>query len=219
MSVTAMDARAWRLRTGIRRALLLGPPLVLAIFEILHPNPEENVQSLSDVATWFAVFHMIQLPLIALVAMSVVLFADEFGLAGAWTTRLGIGAFLVFFSAYDAVAGIGTGLAMRDARDLPAAQQEAVFNIVKEWPALDPAVFWLSVVGSVGWAVAVAAVAVTARRVGVPTAEWVLLALAALFLLAGHPAPFGSIAFGALFLAAALHELRAARPKLSPAVR
>jgi hypothetical protein len=212
-----MEARLWKLRNGPRRALLLGPPLVLVGFEILHPNPEENVQSLSDAATWFAVFHMIQLPLIALVAISVILLADEFGRAGAWTTRLGIGAFLVFFSAYDAVAGIGTGLAMRDARDLPAAQQEAVFSIVKEWPALDPAVFWMSVVGSVGWAVAVAAIAITARRVGVPTAEWVLLALAALFLLAGHPAPFGSMAFGALFLAAALHEWRAARRALSPA--
>jgi hypothetical protein len=212
-----MEGRVWKLPAGPRRALLLGPPLVLVGFEVLHPNPEENVQSLSDVATWFAVFHMIQLPLIALVAMSVVLFADEFGRARAWTTRLGIGAFLVFFSAYDAVAGIGTGLAMRDARDLPAAQQEAVFNIVKEWPALDPGVFWLSIVASIGWAVALAAIAITARRVGAPTAEWVLFALAALFLLAGHPAPFGSMAFGALFLAAVLHEWRAARPALSPA--
>lgn len=35
----------------------------------------------------------------------------------------GIGLFLVFFSAYDAVAGIGTGLAMRSARDLSAAHK------------------------------------------------------------------------------------------------
>jgi hypothetical protein len=195
---------------------MLGPPLVLVGFELLHPNPEENVQSLSDAATWFAVFHMIQLPLIALAALSVLLFADEFGRAGTWTTRLGIGLFLVFFSAYDAVAGIGTGLAMRDARGLPGDQQEAVFNIVKEWPALDPAVFWMSLVGTAGWVVAVGTIAIAARRSGAPTAEWVLLALAALFLLAGHPAPFGSMAFGALFLAGVVHEWRAGRPALSP---
>jgi hypothetical protein len=211
-----MDGRVWTLPTGLRRALLLGPPLVLVGFEALHPNPEETVQSLSDAAMWFAAFHMIQLPLVALVALSVLLFADEFGRATAWTTRIGIGVFLVFFSAYDAVAGIATGLAMRDARELPADQQEAVFGIVKDWPALDPAVFWLSLVGTAGWVVAVATVAIAARRAGVPTAEWVLLALAALFLLAGHPAPFGSLAFGALFLAGALHEWRAARPTLSP---
>ena len=102
-----------------------------------------------DVATWFAVFHVIQLVLVGLVALSVLLLADDFGRASTWVTRLGIGTFLVFFSAYDAVAGIGTGLAMRSARDLSATQQEGVFEVVKDWPGLGPP-FALSIVGTPG---------------------------------------------------------------------
>lgn len=64
------------------------------------------------------------------------LLAADFGRTSAWTTRLGIGVFLVFFSAYDTLAGIGTGLAMRSARDLSADQQEGVFTVVKDWPGL-----------------------------------------------------------------------------------
>ena len=112
---------------GASRSLLLAPPLALAALEVLHPAPDINAQAVMDVATWFALFHAIQLVLIGLVGLSVFLLADRFGRATAWTTRLGVGAFLVFYSAYDAIAGISTGLAMRNARDLPAAQQEGVW--------------------------------------------------------------------------------------------
>ena len=118
--------------------------------------------------------------LIGLVGLSVLLLADSFGYATAWTTRLGVGAFLVFFSAYDAVAGIATGLAMRNARDLPPAQQEGVWVTVKDWPGFDPAVFSLNVVGTLAWVVAVGALALAARRRGAPRAQWILIGLAAL---------------------------------------
>ena len=47
--------------------------------------------------------------LFGLVGVSVLLLADSFRRAAAWTTRLGIGVFLVVYSGYDAVAGISTG--------------------------------------------------------------------------------------------------------------
>lgn len=144
----------WHLPDAVRRPLLLLPPLLIAVLEIFHPMPDETAQAVMDVATWFAVFHVIQLVLIGLVALSVVLLADSYGYASAWTTRLGIGIFLVFFSAYDTLAGIGTGLAMRSARDLTTAEAEGVFSVVEDWPALG-APFALSIVGTGGWLVAV----------------------------------------------------------------
>jgi len=133
--------------------------------------------------------------------------ADDFGQASTWTTRLGIGIFLVFFSAYDAVAGIGTGLAMRSARDLLPAQQEGVFSVVKDWPGLGP-VFVLSIIGTAGWVIAVGMLALAARRQGAPRREWIFIGLAALFLLGGHPFPFGTFAFVCLFLAVLFHDRR-----------
>ena len=197
-------------RSSVRRVLLLGPPLMLAGLEIAHPQPEFSVQGLLDVATWFAVFHVIQLVLTGLVAVSVLLLADSFGQATAWATRLGVGLFLVFFSAYDTLAGIGTGLAMRSARDLSTAQQEGVFEVVKDWPGLSP-VFALSIVGTLGWVVAVGALALAARRQEAPRREWMLLGLGGVFLLGGHPFPAGTLAFGSFFIAAALHEWATSR--------
>jgi hypothetical protein len=153
----------WQLPTPLRRPLLLLPPLLLAGLEVLHPSPDVNAQAVLDVATWFTVFHVIQLALIGTVGLSFLLLAASFGRASAWTTRLGIGVFLMFFSSYDTLAGIGTGLAMRSARDLSTAEQEVVFEVVKDWPGVGPP-FALSVIGTVGWMVAAGALALHARR-------------------------------------------------------
>jgi hypothetical protein len=211
VSVPSVGGAEWRLSRTWRRVLLLGPPLALAAWTIVHPRPDENdPQAVMDVATWFAVFHFVQLALLGLVALSVLLLADDYGRAGAWTTRLGVGVFLLVFGAYDSIAGIATGLAMRTARDLPAAQQDGVWAAVKDWPGFEPSVFSLNVVGTLGWVVAVGALAVAARRMGAPRSQWILIALAALFLMGGHPAPAGTLAFGSLFLAALLRERSAA---------
>jgi hypothetical protein len=206
--VATVPYAAWPLPKTLRRILLLGPPLALAVYEVFHPQPDENVQALMDESTWFMVFHLIQLPLVLLVALSVILLADSFGRASAWTTRVGVGLFLAFFSAYDTLAGVATGWAMRKARDLSPAGQEAVFDVVEEWPSLDPVAFPLSIVGTGGWLIALVALAIAARRAGVRWYQWVLIALAGIFLLGGHPSPAGTLAFGCLFLAALLREWR-----------
>lgn len=199
-------ASTWALPTTLRRVVLLAPPLALATLEIFHPAPEVNAEAVMEVATWFTVFHALQLALIGLVGLSVLLLADSFGRAATWTTRLGLGVFLVVYSAYDAIAGISTGLAMRNARDLPAAQQEGVWVTVKDWPGFDPAVFSLNIVGTLAWVVAVGALALAARRAGAPRSLWIPLALAALLLMGGHPFPGGTLAFGCLFLGTLRHE-------------
>jgi hypothetical protein len=208
--------RTWPMPVPLRRLLLLLPPLLLAGLEIIHPQPDETVQALMDVSTWFAGFHVIQLALTGLVGLSVLLLADSYGRANASVTRLGVGVFLVFFSAYDAVAGIGTGLAMRSARDRSAVQQEGVFDVVKDWPAVGPP-FALSIIGTLGWVAAVGALALAVRRQGGPRREWILIGLAAVFLLGGHPFPQGTLAFGCFFIGALLHEFRASHWRFSSA--
>ena len=208
--------RLWQLTTPARRLLLIGPPLAFAVLTIFHPNPDENTQALSDASTWFMTYHMIQLPLIGLVAISVFLLADGFGRASAWPVCLGMGTFLVFFSAYDTLAGIGTGLAMRGTRGLEETQQDIVFEIVRTWPAAEPWVFWLSLLGTGGWILAVGYLALTARAAGAPRAQWIFIGLAVAFLMLGHPAPFGTLAFGSLFLAAVVHERQASRVPRQP---
>ena len=194
-----------RMAKPLRLVLLLLPPLLLAGLETLHPQPEPTVRAMLEVATWFAIFHVIQLVLIGFVGLSVLLLADTFGRANTWATRIGLGLFLVFFSAYDTLAGIGTGLAMRTARDLSATQQDGVLAVVQDWPSLG-APFALSILGTAGWVIAVGALALTAYRQRTPRRVWIALGLAALFLLGGHPFPAGTLAFGSSFIAALLVE-------------
>ena len=217
-SPTLPHSEAWQVSTPLRRVLLLAPPFLLAAWATVHPAPDVNAQAVMDVATWFAVFHVVQLVLVGLVTLTVLLLADAYGAARSWTVRLGLGVFLIFFTAYDAIAGIATGLAMRHARDLPAAQQEGVWQTVKDWPGLDAPVFALSIVGSLAWVVALVAIALAARRAGVARAEWIFVALAGVFLLGGHPFPFGTIALGCVYVAVLLHlraSLRARAPEVA----
>jgi hypothetical protein len=152
-SVAPPAAREWQLPATLRRVLILAPPLVLAVYEIFHPRPDVTVEAVMDVATWFTVFHVIQLFLIPFLILSIGLLAQDLGVLG-WATRVGLAVGLAFFSAHDAMAGISTGLAMRAARDLPPAQQDAVFEIVDEWPGFDPLIFSIGIVAVVGLALA-----------------------------------------------------------------
>jgi hypothetical protein len=188
--------------------LLLGPPLALALWETIHPRPDVNTEAVMEIATWFMTFHLVQLPLTVLVALSVYLLADSLGRARAWTTIVGLAVFMVFFSAYDAWAGIATGNAMRSARDLAPAEQDVVFEVVEDWPGFDPIALSLSIIGSIGLLVVLIGLARAARRAGAGRAQWLLLALAGVFFLGGHPFPFGTLAFGCFFLGALLLEWR-----------
>ncbi len=189
----------------IRRVLLLAPPLALAALSAVHPAPEVAPEAVMEIATWFAAFHLIQLVLVGLVAISVLLLAEGYGVASSWTTRLGVGVFVVVFSAYDSIAGVATGLAMRTARDLSAAQQAGVWATVEDWPAFAPVPFGLNVVATVAWLIALVGISLAARRSGAGRAEWILVALAGVALLGGHPYPAGTVAFASLFAAACVH--------------
>ena len=69
------------------------------------------------------------------------------------------------------------------------------------------AIFVLSILGTLGWVVAVSAAAVALRGAGVSRGPFVLLILAAVFLMGGHPVPFGTLAFGSFLAAAVWVEL------------
>jgi hypothetical protein len=72
-------------------------------------------------------------------------------------------------------------------------------------------IFVLSVVGSLAWVVALVAAALSLRRAGAPLGPFILLILAGVFLLGGHPYPAGTLAFGSFFLAAAWLEFAPGR--------
>ena len=188
-------------RLMLRRVVVLGAPLALAILEIFHPERPTSAGEAVEQGVWFMWFHFIQVPLIGLIALAAYLLTDGMEGRSASVSRWAIGVFAVFFSAYDAAAGIGTGYALRNARGLSAGAQEAIYGAVKDMPVLS-LIFGLSIVGTAAWVVALIAAAVALRRAGAALGPFVLLILAGIFLLGGHPYPAGTLAFGSFFVAA-----------------
>ena len=188
-----------------RRLVLLGTPLALAVLEVFHPHPDGVAEGIEQ-GEWFLWFHMIQLVLTGLIALAVYLLTDGLEGRAVSVSRWAIGVFAVFFSAYDAAAGIATGFMLRGARVLSVEEQTAIYDTAIDMPGLS-LIFVLSIVGTGAWVVAVIAAAMALRHAGAPRGPFVLLILAAVFLLGGHPFPGGTLAFGCFFLAAAWLEL------------
>ena len=202
-------------RTSLwRRLVLLATPLALAVLEIFHPQPDGVAEAMEQ-GGWFLWFHMIQLVLIGLMALAVYLLTD--GLAGraVSVSRWAIAVFAVFFSAYDAAAGIATGFVLQSAQDLSTEGQTAVYETAIDMPGMS-LIFVLSIVGTAAWVVAVIAAALALRRAGASRGPFVLLILTGVFLLGGHPFPWGTLAFGCFFVAAAWLELKPARLTRQP---
>jgi hypothetical protein len=197
-------------RLVLRRLVLLGAPLALALLEIFHPERPNSASEAVEQGVWFMWFHFIQVPLFGLIALAVYLLTDGLEGRAVMVSRWAIGVFAVFFSAYDAAAGIGTGYALRNARGLSAGAQEAIYEAVKDMPVVS-LIFGLSVVGCLAWVVGLVAAAMALRRAGASLGPFVLLILAGVFLLGGHPYPAGTLAFGCFFLAAAWLEFAPGR--------
>jgi hypothetical protein len=124
--ILATSPRGWGSnvqRLVLRRLVLLGTPLALAVLEIFHPHPS-GVSDAVEQGEWFMWFHIIQVPLIGLIALAVYLLTEGLEGRAVMVSRWAIGVFAVFFSAYDAAAGIATGYALRNAQGLPAGRKK-----------------------------------------------------------------------------------------------
>ena len=96
---------------ALRRVVLLGTPLALAILELFHPQVTRDVAgTLFPVAGWWITLHIVQLVLFALMGAALWLLTD--GLHGIATTvsRLGAAVFIVFYGAGYILLGIDTGI-------------------------------------------------------------------------------------------------------------
>jgi hypothetical protein len=197
-------------RSVLRRVVLLGSPLALALLEIFHPERPTSAGEAVEQGAWFMWFHFIQVPLIGLIALAVYLLTEGLEGRAVRVSRWSIAVFAVFFSAYDAAAGIATGYALRSAQGLSAERQAAVHEAVIDMPGLS-LIFGLSIVGTGAWVVSLIAAAMALRRAGAPRGPFILLILAGVFLMGGHPYPAGTLAFGCFFLATAWLELAPGR--------
>ena len=109
-----------------RRALLVGAPVGWIGAVLLHPSasPGTIFEDLSAAADRWLFVHFAQLVLaLAFGAALWIAVRGRRGMA-ATITRISVPVYLVFFSAFDSVAGISTGLVVRHAQSMSGAQLE-----------------------------------------------------------------------------------------------
>ena len=108
---------------------------------------------------WWGTLHLLNLALFALAGLAVYLLLEDVHNFAATASRVAISVFIPLYAAFDALAGIGTGLLAQLNHQLPAAQAAVVEPLIdRYWSS--PTIYALAVAGSIAWVIALLAAAV-----------------------------------------------------------
>jgi hypothetical protein len=195
---------------------LIGTPLAWAVLLWFHPNvAADNVyRDLRDDVNTYLIVHVGTLIFIGLMGVALYMLVRDLPGRAATISRLAIGPFVLFYSAWETVIGLATGALVQHANDAPPGQRPAVSDAIQALGA-NGIVGESGVVGIVGglaWVIAVIAAAVAVRRAGAPILATVLLGLSLVVI--SHPPPIGPVGL-ACFAGAVLVLYRSQRVNAS----
>ena len=217
--------------------LLIAPAVLIAI-ELFHPagftahpgmyqflsHPEHNEPQFHALdyfcPHWWFTLHMIQTPMVGLVAVGFWLMIDAISAkegvaaASAWLARTAVFVFLIYYTVLDAIGGIGLGETITTVQSMAAdgklnpAQVDGIALLLNTiWT--DP---WVGGVGSFvsqtgSWAIFVATIFASANLLLSHRPGWASVGIVPLLgfgweLQTSHASPHGPIAFALLIIAA-----------------
>ena len=190
-------------------------PLLWAVLILFHPNPPEATpyEGLSDVVDRWLIVHVGQLILAPLVFLAVWRLLDGLHSTAATISRAALVVWAVFFSAYDTVQGVATGLLVRYTDGVAAEEQAAIdgaLGYLINDSLLGGNYSFLGFVGQGSWIVVAIAAAVALHKAGAGRAIVVATSLSVLVAIHVAPAAGGMLA---LFLAGLLRERQRAAPE------
>jgi hypothetical protein len=241
-------------KRGLAILSLVVAPLLLATIELFHPahftldpgmtsflsQPQPHDPYFNAITyfgpQWWYFLHMLQTPLVVVVAFGLLHLTDSFGrdakarfIPLAWVSRIATVVFMTYYTVLDSIGGIALGRElvilneMLASNAITASDAAAIRNFLDRlW--VDPWVggvgSFISLVGS--WAVFVAALGAAAYLFLNRKATWLEAALLIGFgweLQVAHASYHGPIAFALLALASGLRLARKSPPaaNLSPA--
>ena len=214
-TATAETGQYDRARTelSLRSLLFLVGPLLWAILILFHPNPTDPspYEGIKDVVDRWLVVHVGQLVLAPLVFLAVWRLLADLHSVAATVSRAALVVWAVWFTAYDSVQGIATGLLVRYTSGLGDEEQTAVAGALKylvEDSQLGGNISVLMLFGQGSWLVVAIAAAVALHKAGAGRAIVVLTCLSVLVAMHTAPAAGGMLA---LFFAGVLRERQRAR--------
>jgi hypothetical protein len=203
-------------------AFLLGVPLAWGVLLLFHPTGEGEAITYADVqdeVTRWLVVHLGMVVFIPLMAVAVYLLVRGMESTAARVCGIALVFFVVFYSAFETLVGIGTGILVDDINGLAASDKAAAAPLVEEFTdnilIRGPLGVFTSI-GSVAFITAAIAAGVALRHeAGAPLAVALLLGLSG-FLITAHPPPYGPAGL-VLFMAAVLLFVRSQEAPRAPA--
>jgi hypothetical protein len=187
-------------------AFLIGVPLAWAVLLLFHPGGEGDIYpALRDDVTRWLVVHVGTMVFIPLLAVAIYLLVQGVENTAARVCRIALATFALFYTAWEVLMGIGTGVLVEDVNGLPVAERGTGSDLVNDFTenifVRDFGVF--NVIGSLSLITATIAAGIALRRqAGVPLSVPILLGLCG-FMIAAHPPPFGPIGL-VIFITAVL---------------
>lgn len=189
-----------------RHLLALAGPLLWAALVLFHPMPGEGgpYEGVKDDVDRRLFVHVGQLVLTPLLFFAVWRLLDGLSSVAATVSRCALVVWTVFFSAYDSIQGVATGVLIRYANGLPREEQAAVagsLDFLVEDSLLAGNFSALALVAGGAWLAVAIAAAVALHQAG--SGKAVVVAAALSTIVAAHTAP-AAIGMLALFVAVLL---------------
>jgi hypothetical protein len=194
-------------------AFLIGVPLLWGILLLFHPGGGEGTEityvDLQDKVTAWLVVHIGMMIFIPLMAAVIYLLLRGVEGTAARISRIALVPFVVFYSAWEALQGIGVGILVDQVNELTQTERATGADLVHDF-ADNILIRNFGVFGNIGSlaliTATIAAGVALRRQAAAPLLVPVLLGLSG-FLITAHPPPFGPTGL-VLFIAAVLLLVR-----------
>lgn len=187
----------------LRRAVVFTAVAGYFVLGIVHPMDDLQV---GDDTTLYLWLHIVQPVLILLLAWGIWLLVRGLPGRAAQVARIAIVPYAIAYTTLDAIAGIATGLVVREANGMSAADGAAVQRML-DGDGGDVITLVVYLASGLTWFVAALAAAVAVRQVG-GLGPTLLMAIGAAIFAVGHPFPPGPIGIALFGLGVAWLEVR-----------
>jgi hypothetical protein len=212
-------------RLSLLELVVLAAPLLWVVVAILHPggvgDEPPPYEGIADEANKWIFVHFSQLVLTPLLGLGVWMLLDGIQSVAATVARAFLVVWMVFFSAFDAIAGIAVGVLTRHANNLAGEEREAVVRAIDFLQdsrlAGGDNYSVLGILGQFSWVALVLAAIVALWRAGVSRLIVGATLLSLLFSAhAGYPAAVGLVALFVAELLRFLSRSGATAPSRAP---
>lgn len=180
----------------VRRVVLLGTPLALT--GVIWFHPDRLLGGEPSVELWLRI-HSLFMLLFGLLGVALYLLLADYQGRVATVGRIGVAIYAIYYVAMIAILGLATGVLIREAQALTAAQQEGVTVVVREL-ATASIVTTIANIAMLGYLIAVLAVVIVLRREGAPVIPLALL-VGSLIGILNHVGLSGILGMGLFFIA------------------